>query len=194
MPPPVPHRRAALRAATSAVHARLDACFPAGLATAGDYRAYLLGMHALVRDAEDALAGAALSPGWRRWSDRHRSDRLRHDLDWHRLAPLAVSSGDPIDGDPAAAGLLYVIEGSTLGARLLLADAARLGHGAETGAAFLCHHAGDGSAQRWRGFVAALDLAGFDGPQDAAMFESAATTFQRAEDGFIRARMQTGEH
>src|SRR5690606_2299188 len=98
-----------------------------------------------------------------------------------------------VDGDAAAAGLLYVLEGSSLGARLLVRDAARLGYADGRGATFLQGHAGDGANVRWRAFVSALDGAGFDGGDEAASCRSATAMFRRAEAEFRRARSHAGD-
>lgn len=183
--------RHVLRAETAPAHARLDAFFGAGLRHQHDYHAYLLGLHALTRDAAAALAVAPLSRAWRSWGQLERVDWLARDLDTLCLAPLPPPPEPELvlDGDAAAAGLLYVLEGSTLGARLLVRDALRLGHARDRGAVFLHGHAGDGAITRWRAFVAALDGGGFVGDAERAMLASAAATFRRAEAEFRRARL-----
>jgi heme oxygenase (biliverdin-IX-beta and delta-forming) len=188
-----PTPRHALRAATATDHARLDALLGGGLRSHGDYATYVVGLHALVRDAGDALATAALSPAWLAWGQAERVEWLVRDLAWLRLAPLPPAAPAVPDSDAAAAGLLYVIEGSTLGARLLVRDAVRLGHGPGRGATFLHHHAGDGALARWRGFVSALDGAHFDHHEALTLRAAASSSFQRAEAAFRRARIHAGE-
>lgn len=188
-----PTLRHALRAATSADHARVDRLFAGGLRTHADYRAYVLGLHALVRDSGNALALARLSPQWQAWPQADRRGWLARDLAWLGLSPLPSAAPAPVDGDAAAAGLLYVIEGSSLGARLLVGDAVRLGYTDGRGATFLHGHAGDGAIARWRAFVSALDGAGFDGGGEAALRRSATAMFRRAEAEFHRARTHAGD-
>lgn len=184
--------RERLRAGTSAAHAGVDAFFGSGLRSIGDYRAYLLGLHALVRDADAALVVAPLSAPWRAWRHPAREAWLRQDLAWHGLEPLRAAPALALGGDAAAAGCLYVIEGSALGARLLLRDVGPLGFDADAGASFLHRHAGEGTARRWRDFTAMLEAAGFDAAADRAMLDAAAATFTRAGAEFRRGRLHAG--
>ena len=176
-----------LRGATGTAHVRLDTRFAQGLRTHAQYRTYVLGMRAFIANAERALAAAALQPGWRAWRDPARTAWLDDDLSAIGLPPL--SDGPPLSvaGDADAAGLLYVIEGSALGATQLLGDAQALGHGPGTGATFLSRHGGFGAGKRWRAFVADLERADFDPGSERAMLESAARAFACAEHEFHRA-------
>ena len=153
------------------------------------YRTYLLGMHAFLANAERALADAKLGPAWRAWRDPARTSWLDEDLDVLSLEALPDSPRIAIDNDADAAGLLYVIEGSALGATQLVGDAQALGHGPGTGATFLFRHGGLGAGKRWRAFVGDLERADFDPTGERAMLESAARAFASAEHEFHRAEL-----
>src|SRR5688572_21683076 len=178
-----------LRGATGTAHVRLDARFAQGLRTAQQYRTYLIGMHAFVANAERALGAAVLGPAWHAWRDPARTPWLDEDLAALSLVSLADSPALDVASDADAAGLLYVIEGSALGATQLVGDAHALGFHAGTGATFLHRHGGLGAGKRWRAFVAALEQADFDVGAERAMLESAARAFASAEHEFHRAEL-----
>jgi heme oxygenase len=184
---PVTHQtlRALLRAATAAAHARLDAGMAHGLANDRDYRSYLRGMHAFVAGTVPAVRAHAAGWEWRLpdWQDLLARD-LQHVDPGAR--PLAVEAAATPCSD-AALGALYVIEGSALGARLLLRDARRLGHTQTRGGAFLHEHGADAGAGRWAAFLRLLEDVGRNVDRRATC-AGAEDTFQLAERCFRRAR------
>ena len=175
--------RLALRDATAQAHAQVDAFFPGGLRSQGDYRTYLRGMHGLLRALQDSLDRAGHAA---QWNQAARIACLERDL--AALRAVALAPGARIEaGELAqAAGALYVVEGSALGARVLMADARRLGY-AETGASFLRSHGEGDAPQRWRHFVAWLEAQTFDAGQERSMFAAAAAAFACAKQEFQRA-------
>ena len=179
--------RERLRGATGSAHVRLDARFAQGLRTAQEYRTYLLGMQAFLANAERALASASLGPAWHAWREPVRSPWIDEDLAALGLSPLPPGPAFGVSGDAAAAGLLYVIEGSALGATQLVMHAQALGHHAGAGATFLHRHGGLGAGVRWRSFVRSLERAAFDHAQESMMLVSAARAFASAEHEFHRA-------
>ncbi|HST44047.1 MAG TPA: hypothetical protein VLK29_02365 [Luteimonas sp.] len=181
--------RSWLRAGTAVHHARVDAGFAGGLRGSDDYRAYLMGLHDLMSAVDAALAQAALAE-WRAWRPQARVALLRADLAALAVAPLPPGAPLRIDSGAAAAGALYVLEGSALGARLLARDAEALAVPAAA-SAFLRAVTGDDAARRWRRFLEQLDRAGVDatGHPHADTLAAATRTFQRAEDAFARARL-----
>lgn len=178
--------RGRLRAASHAAHARVDACFPRGLADAADYRRYLLGMHAIV-DALECALQATQATRWASWRMPERVAWLRDDLAALGCAPLVAGPALPIASEAEAAGALYVVEGSSLGASQLLRDACAQGWTRQRGARFLHGHGGDDSGRRWRDYVRWLEAANFDSEEEAALFDAAARTFAYAEHEFRRA-------
>ncbi len=163
---------AQLRTRTAAVHAALDARFRDGLLGPGRYAAYLLGMHRTVTAFESTPAPptAPDTPA--------RSGLLQADLDALGLAPLAPA---PLAFASAAHwhGAHYVIEGSALGAGMLLATLR--GHALPL--AFLQSHGHPGA--RWRAVLAGLEC--FSDTEVPALCEGALSMFAVAEDSFARA-------
>lgn len=179
--------RRRLRQATDPAHARVDACFPHGLGDMAAYRRYLLGMQALVSALECALAAASLDDTWREWRHPARDAWLRDDLADLGARPLPAGPDLALDGPAAAAGALYVVEGSALGARQLLDDAKRLGWTSARGARFLHGHGGADAGIRWRAYLRCLEGARFEPVEEGAAIDAAARTFAYAEHEFLRA-------
>lgn len=162
----ISHRRQFLRTRTSSAHEALDASVGA-LDSLPRYRRYLKGLHAF-RVSAEALAPVAVGD----WRPGRIAGLMRADM-----ADLGVEPAPPvpmpqIDGGSGALGLLYVLEGSALGARLLRRQAAALGLGPSNGARHL--EAQAGSLDGWHRFLAILDTApDFDDAAAAAAAESA---------------------
>lgn len=179
-------RRSRLRASSGHAHARVDAVFRDGLRDAADYRAYLRGMHALVRSLDAVLQRPGMASRWSQWRHPQRLQWLHADLVAVQAAPLPPGPALALDCGAALAGALYVVEGSMLGARQLLRDAAPRAWTAEAGACFLHGHADDG--HRWRRFLDCLEAADFDAAAERALLDAAGLTFAAAEHEFRRAR------
>ncbi|HEY0780653.1 MAG TPA: biliverdin-producing heme oxygenase, partial [Gemmatirosa sp.] len=181
-PPPL---RTALRAGTRDLHDRTEAAFvlAADDLTRAEYAAVLarlLTLHSSAEGALDPWTGALAAYGVD-LAARTRSPLLRRDL-------AALAPDDPPGRPPAAGitaptpahalGILYVLEGSTLGGQLLRRRIeARLGLTPATGLAFLTAYGTDVGAM-WRAFSEALDRC------DAALDPAArATTHAHAVAG-----------
>jgi heme oxygenase len=112
-----------LRQATTDHHNRLDIAFGRLIRTGcTGYRAFLIASARALWPLEEALAVAGADTILTDWSERSRSAALRHDL-----LELDVESPRPlrhpvIDGDAFMLGALYVLEGSRLGARVLVRE------------------------------------------------------------------------
>jgi len=129
--------RHVLRAGTSDLHARVDACFADGLGTPLAYARYLVGMHRFAADFEIVVGAVPRSSYW-----------LAGDLCDLSLTPLPPSGVRGYAGEAdERLGWEYVMAGSSLGARHLLRGVQALGHDAQTGARFLARHAG---GDAWR--------------------------------------------
>jgi heme oxygenase len=183
--------RGRLRTATHAAHARVDACFPRGLATTTEYRQYLLGMHALVHALERAMVGLELPSTWQAWRKPERVQWLLDDMVAVGAMPMHDGPGLRIDSVAEAAGALYVVEGSALGATQLLQDTASMGLTERHGARFLHRHGGDAAGARWREYVRCLEGCAFGPDEERALFEAAARTCAYAEHEFLRAARRT---
>jgi heme oxygenase len=94
--------------------------------------------------------------------------------------PRCAATPDPASPDEAL-GCLYVLEGATLGGKIILRSAAGLGIDGGSGGAFFGAY-GDQVGRRWREFGAALADATAAGADPAAMVASARATFQALED------------
>lgn len=182
MPEAAATLRQTLRTATRSAHARVDGVLAGGIADLPDYARYLRGMHAFVASAESALRDGAAPDAWDvpAWLDW-----LRADLDALGLAPLAPEAMR-IDGPAQSLGVLYVLEGSALGARVLLRDAQSLGLPAVR---FLRSHADGESGERWPRFLIFLQQAASpDAAFRQTMLDAANAAFAVAERCLIRAR------
>src|SRR5215212_1725443 len=123
-----------LRRETADAHARVeDRLFPAALASPTSYARMLramLGLHAPLERQFTTIDGfAALGVDL---ESRRKAHRIRADLD--ALASVTAADGVPadvgvrLDSLSAALGAFYVLEGSTLGGRVLQGEVtARLG-------------------------------------------------------------------
>ena len=139
--------RARLRDATTEAHAGVDAQL-GEMQDARHYRAYLRGMHGFLAAVTPGLAQHAGALGWPPPQWRGALDADLHSVDAAPLEPEAVTVGDR----DQAMGLLYVIEGSALGARLLLRRASALGYAPGRGAAYL-HASAEVGTRRWPAFL-----------------------------------------
>lgn len=113
--------RGALRSATAADHARVDALFSAhDLSNARGYGDFLVAQaraHLPVEAALDAYGVEALLPDW---PERRRAGALIADLgELSRALPEPLPLPPFVDDDAAALGIVYVLEGSRLGGSLL---------------------------------------------------------------------------
>jgi heme oxygenase len=162
--PPAPHAtppstlRARLRDATADAHARLDAQLGAlDLGGRDGYRVFLEANAAALLPLEDALEQAGVARLFPDWTSRSRRDAIRADL--ARMGgttrPLAVA---PLPDIGSVLGTMYVLEGSRLGAAVLLKQVAASPDPAVAGAtAYLAHGAGE---RLWPSFLALLEQHG----------------------------------
>lgn len=114
-----------LRAATRILHDRVDGAFPRGLDTLDDYIRYLQAIVPLAQWLHDCWR-----PGWpglAAWHDPDRPQRLHRDLARLGATPGTVAGlHAPASSSAEWLGACYVLEGSSLGARLLARDLDRL--------------------------------------------------------------------
>jgi heme oxygenase (biliverdin-IX-beta and delta-forming) len=128
-----PSRRQILRGETARAHAALEEVV-GRIDSLPSYVRYLRGMHAFRAPIEAALAAVAWPPMLGAWRPTCIAPALAADLADLEAQPLPQR--EPVsDLDSAGLlGVLYVLEGSSLGARLIARDARRLGlsdaHGA----------------------------------------------------------------
>jgi heme oxygenase len=148
------HRR--LRDATRDRHERLEARLDIlnRLLTVPGRRELVAGFHALHAGAEAALEPLLGGVPGLDFHARRRSERLARDLAGlgGRVRP---SPPMPVYGVAQALGVLYVLEGSTLGGRVIRRHLAANG-GDMAGLGFLDPY-GAATGDRWRSFLDVLD-------------------------------------
>lgn len=130
---------------------------------------------------------AALEPGFdaeplQRWGldMRARSKRrwLERDLDHLGLSPIAAAAPDGPCDDATLLGRAYVVEGATLGGRVLLDGISqRCGVRPGAGACYLAGYA-EATGRMWKSFVAALEGARLTALEEARCVEGARAAFR----------------
>lgn len=157
--PPLNTLHLELRTATARQHQDLDRVVAGSLDDRHGYTRYLLGMLSLVELLAPPPAAVDARSAWTEWFDPQRQALLYQDLRGLGVLPLARGLA-PL---PASCwmGAHYVLEGSALGARVLLRAAERLRlRDPGVPLAFLRHHARPGD--RWPRLLAELQT--LDGP------------------------------
>jgi heme oxygenase len=156
---------AALRLATWPAHQRLEKRLDVKtrFSHLGAYRAHLERMWGFYAPVEQRLGVDGFGGALTDYEARRKLPLLTRDLIALGADPGAVMLMEqcravPACPDPAAAfGCMYVLEGATLGGRMLLPLVeSRLELSAQRGAAFLASY-GEAVAMMWRSFGAALD-------------------------------------
>lgn len=187
-----------LRAVTSEAHAALDATAGAlGLKTRDGYGAFLSASAAGLAPLEAALERGGVVEWLPDWSRRARREALAQDL-----TALDLDMPSPPDAPTPsfafATGMLYVLEGSRLGARFLSRQVRAADP--ELPLAYLTHGEND---DLWRSFVAwmeAIPKVGFRTDEAEAgaryAFERFSEAFESAKSGVASgvANDQAGSH
>jgi heme oxygenase len=173
-------RRTSLRAATQEMHRDLDeAVADLDLTAPGDYRKFLLASAAPLLGIETFLERAGVDRLLPDWQQRARSQAILSDL---RTLKLAAVPYDLRRATPTPAemfGMLYVLEGSRLGARVLR-ERAMASSDATVRMANAYLSAND--PQHWRSFLQKLESAAEaeDGSETTAGAVYAFALFQRS--------------
>jgi heme oxygenase len=177
-----------LRERTSGIHAETErlplmaALLDPGV-TPADYARYLAALHGVYASVEPALY-AALSPTVvTRLGVRPKLPALQRDIAALGLSPCLPPSARPpravVDGEAAVLGGLYVLEGATLGGRVIATRLQRtLGPEMGLPLSFLNFHGAEAGAA-WRRFSAAMtDLCLQARAQDDAVAAGAVAVFE----------------
>jgi len=176
--------RHTLRARTRPAHEAVEAAFAAfDLATLPGYRLFLRAHAAAITAVERQLVTAGVVNVVSDWPLRQRTDVVATDL--HRLGLRGmILTCPPLGSRGAVLAAMYVLEGSRLGGRILLAQAMR-SPSAEVRAAtvYLRHQPG---MQLWTEFLALLDVHHADAAAVEQMVAHATSVF----DVFARAASQ----
>lgn len=149
-----PSLRAALRSHTAELHQKLDERV-GDFADAEQYAQFVMRSLRFRLIAEPACDGTAL------WSPMFLTDALRQDAKALNLQEIPAAQHVLFFSTPSEKlGALYVLEGSALGARLLLRRAQALGFTETSGALHLSLQTSDN--RRWKAFLEVLDTQGLD--------------------------------
>lgn len=173
-------RRTLLRDRTAAAHASLDGTI-GGFDDLEAYKAYLHGMSAFRLPVEHALAGLAWPDRLAPFDTETIGDLILSDLADLDMNPAPPPAPPVIARTPEAMlGLLYVLEGSALGARLLYRRARALGLTESFGARHLAAQAA--TTDRWPRFLALLEAA--EPIEIDRVAETSTAAFHLAEKAF----------
>jgi heme oxygenase len=149
-------RRWLLRERTAEAHAAVDTAV-GGFADLLSYKSYLSAISAFRIPLERQLGAVEWPHTLEGWRPNRVAEAIAADMDDLGVAPIPAATGDlPLDGDRLY-GILYVLEGSSLGARLLFRRAQALGLSENHGARHLALLGG--SSDGWRGFLERLERA-----------------------------------
>ena len=174
-----------LRAGTAELHIALEKRLPFFSDTL-DTQAFVRLMQAyygFYLPLENALLRSDAIPADFDLTPRLKAPTLRTDL--HALGVSAEALQNlpqceqlpVIDSSAACLGVLYVLEGATLGGQILRREiATRLGLEADNGAAFLDIY-GAATGRRWRDFIEYLGSRPMSAAERAAVVTAAQTTF-----------------
>lgn len=181
--------RRQLQEATADAHASIERviAFDAAAWPLARYHEYLQRMHAFHRAVEPLLLRTSLPLGLA-LPARMKTAWLEQDLACFGVAPLDTRPDAPatLEAD-AAWGWMYVMEGSTLGARTLYpALVQRWSLAPERGARYLQGY-GKATAAMWKAFTAALDAAPSQGIRPQAVAGAANDAFRALEALFRQA-------
>lgn len=188
---------ARLKAATAARHRRLDAAITAArpFESRARYARFLAVQFAFHRAVDPLYADPDLAVLLPDLALRRHLPALAADLadlgvplpaedDLPLFAPLSAPFAVPdraVRDRGRSAGVLYVAEGSRLGAALLLAAAAGLGLSERFGARHLAGHP-DGRARHWRRFTQALDALALSAGEESRATSAADAAFAHVEE------------
>lgn len=173
-------RRTQLRESTSEAHAALDRLV-GSFDSLESYRRYLRGMSAFRQAVECQLASASAQAPLAEWSAERFSGLIADDLQDLAAAPVMPLEVPKAAGDAAERlGILYVLEGSALGSRVLYKRAQSLGLCAEFGARHLAVQSR--RSDRWPAFLALLEKT--EGIDMQRVAQASRATFQAAERAF----------
>lgn len=174
-----------LRAGTAELHIALEKRLPFFSDTL-DSNAFLRLMQAyygFYRPMESALLDSGVIPVDFDLAPRLKAQTLLNDLQAlgvtaEAIARLPLCQSLPvIDSSAACLGVLYVLEGATLGGQILRREiASRLSLDADNGAAFLDVY-GAATGRRWRDFIDYLGSRPLDADERKAVVAAAQTTF-----------------
>lgn len=170
-----------LKAATEVIHQALDSRIMAQqpFASRANYARFISAQYCFLHESEPLYDNAQLAALLPDLDDRRRRALIAQDLaDLNQPIPLLPTNSEATTSlnFAEALGWLYVVEGSKLGAAILLRLAEKIGLGGELGARHLAAHP-DGRARHWRAFTSLLDSATLSSQQEDQLIASAKAGF-----------------
>jgi heme oxygenase len=176
--------RDCLRAATASIHAQLDRRVALlDLGHAAGYRCFLEGTAAALLPLEAALAASGVVDLFPDWPARSRRGAILEDLARLDGTAQPPTRTDPLTRD-GVLGTLYVLEGSRLGARVLVRRVERSADPAVAAAtAYLRHGAG---RPLWPSYLATLEREAA-AADTGAVVDAARRAFARFDGAFAAA-------
>lgn len=182
--PAAEDRRFALKRATNEAHDRVESVVrDAGMFETRDgFRRYLAATYEMRARYERLLDSNHAERVWVDYPGRKIADLVAQDiadLGGVAIAPEADDKKTCSAGE--LLGVMYVLEGSSLGARILVKSVAEMGLSSSFGARHLFKQAEDRGA--WRSFIAAMDAS-----PEAPSHDTARATF----DAFAAAYRKAG--
>ncbi|QXI26834.1 biliverdin-producing heme oxygenase [Pseudomonas vanderleydeniana] len=178
-----------LRAGTAELHVALEKRLPffSDTLDSNAFQRLMQAYYGFYRPLENALHGSRELPADFDLASRLKAQTLRSDLNTLGLSFEAIDSLPTcpslpvIDSGAACLGVLYVLEGATLGGQILRREiSTRLGLEADSGAAFL-HVYGEATGRRWRDFIEYLGRRPMDADEREAVVAAAQSTFSSFE-------------
>lgn len=172
-------RRIRLKAATDSLHRRIDGQISRGSAFASlsGYRDYLSRTLTARREVEDLLDRSQAQRIYTAWPRRRITDVLTQDLE--DLGAPEVKAQQPARaplGEGGVFGALYVLEGASIGARLIARKVEHLGAHGRLGARHLVAQTSEPDA--FRKFLELLEAAEMQGDQEAECLSAAVFAFE----------------
>ncbi|HEX4549565.1 biliverdin-producing heme oxygenase [Pseudomonas sp.] len=174
-----------LRAGTAELHIALEKRLPffSDTLDSSAFERLMQAYYGFYRPLESALLDSGVIPVDFDLAPRLKAQTLLSDLQALGLSAEAITrlplcqSLPVIDSSAACLGVLYVLEGATLGGQILRREiASRLSLDADNGAAFLDIY-GAATGRRWRDFIEYLGSQALDAHDREAVVAAAQTTF-----------------
>jgi heme oxygenase len=180
-------RRFTLRDGTWTIHQQLDTAI-GPLNSLSAYRRYLASIMALRGGVEDCFQTISWPDFLKEWRPASLMTVLNQDARDMDMSPSILPPPSPPQNISELLGMVYVLEGASLGAQILVKQASQLGLSADFGARHLAMQSG--SLNGWKTFLSLLEKAPqFDG--DSAV-EGARQLFCYALDAVRRTDEQAG--
>lgn len=176
-------RRLDLREKTSQAHTALEGLI-GPLGSIADYQRYLQGMHAFRTPLEEWLSRLMWPAVFGSWRPAMIGEALSADMGDFGLQPRSRNDDwDAVADQDTIFGTLYVLEGSMLGAQLLLKRARQLGLSEDFGARHLALQAA--MSENWRAFLTVLEQSTQFNDENSA--KAANRAFGAARSSFLSA-------